>query len=145
MCTRVLICCTVFTPPTNVEQIRTRVQICTGCIFIKHRLHDQNTPQVQIYTPGVYLHWGVYCAYERGFRCPYPVCKNKIILVQFGISALDYPPCAFLDGHLNRVSKSCDDKSCYEEASVFVEHGPKVWIDDTIQRVTFVYNFNANF
>ena len=25
-----------------------------------------------------------------------------------------------------RVSKSCDDKSCYEDASVFVEHGPKV-------------------
>ena len=36
-------------------------------------------------------------------------------------------PCSFLDAHLNRVSKSCDDKSCYEEASVFVEHGPKVW------------------
>ena len=39
-----------------------------GCIFIKHRLYDQNTPQVQIYTPDVYLHRGVYCAYERGFR-----------------------------------------------------------------------------
>ena len=39
-----------------------------GCIFRKHRLHDQNTPQVQIYTPGVYLRWGVYCAYERGFE-----------------------------------------------------------------------------
>ena len=38
-----------------------------GCIFIKHRLYDQNTPNVQIYTPGVYLHRGVYCAYERGF------------------------------------------------------------------------------
>ena len=38
-----------------------------GCIFVKHRLHDQNTPQVQIYTPGVYLQRGVYCAYERGF------------------------------------------------------------------------------
>ena len=25
------------------------------------------------------------------------------------------------------VSKSCDHKSCYEEASVLVEHGPKVW------------------
>ena len=33
---------------------------------MKHRLYDQNTPQVQIYTPGVYLHRGVYCAYERG-------------------------------------------------------------------------------
>ena len=68
ICTRVLICSTEFAPPTKVEQISTRVQICTGCIFIKHRLHDQNTPQVQIYTPGVYLHRGVYCAYERGFR-----------------------------------------------------------------------------
>ena len=29
--------------------------------------------------------------------------------------------------HLNYVSKSCDHKSCYEEASVSVEHGPKVW------------------
>ena len=66
MCTRVLICSTVFAPPTKVEQIRTRVQISTRCIFIKHRLHDQNTPQVQMYTPGVYLHRGVYCAYERG-------------------------------------------------------------------------------
>ena len=73
------------------------------------------------------------------------MCKNKIILVQFGVSALDYQPCAFLDAHLNRVSKSCNDKSCYEEASVFVERGPKVWIDDTIQRVTFVYNFIVNF
>ena len=36
-------------------------------------------------------------------------------------------PCSFLDTHLNCVSKSCDHKSCYEEASVLVEHGPKVW------------------
>ena len=28
--------------------------------------------------------------------------------------------------HLNYVSKSCDHKSCYKEASVVVEHGPKV-------------------
>ena len=35
--------------------------------------------------------------------------------------------CSFLDARLNRVSKSCDDKSCHEGASVFVEHGPKVW------------------
>ena len=25
------------------------------------------------------------------------------------------------------LQKSCDHKSCYEEASVLVEHGPKVW------------------
>ena len=31
-----------------------------GCIFIKHRLHDQNTSQVQIYTPGVYIYTRVY-------------------------------------------------------------------------------------
>ena len=29
--------------------------------------------------------------------------------------------------HLIYISKSCDHKSCYEEASVLVEHGPKVW------------------
>ena len=29
--------------------------------------------------------------------------------------------------HLNRVLKLCDHKSCYEEASVLIEHGPKVW------------------
>ena len=29
--------------------------------------------------------------------------------------------------HLNCVSKLCDHKSCYEEACVLVEHGPKVW------------------
>ena len=28
-------------------------------------------------------------------------------------------PCSFLDALLNRASKSCDVKSCYEEASVF--------------------------
>ena len=49
-------------------------------------------------------------------------------------------PCSFLDAHLNRVSKSCDDKSCYEEASFyFVNMVPRYGIDDTIQRVTFVY------
>ena len=29
--------------------------------------------------------------------------------------------------HLNCVLKLCDHKSCYEGASVLVEHGPKVW------------------
>ena len=29
--------------------------------------------------------------------------------------------------HLNCVFKLCDHKSCYEEASVLVEHGPEVW------------------
>ena len=38
-------------------------------------------------------------------------------------------PCSFLDAHLNRVSKymKCDDKSCYEETSVFVDNGSKIW------------------
>ena len=37
-------------------------------------------------------------------------------------------PSMFIFGfHLNCVSKSCDHKSCYEEASVLVEHGPKEW------------------
>ena len=62
MCTQVLICSTEFAPPTKVNLF------APGCIFIKHRLYDQNTPQVQNYTPGVYLHRGVYCAYKRGFR-----------------------------------------------------------------------------
>ena len=38
------------------------------CFFIKHHLHDQNKPQVQVYTTGVYLHWGSNCAYKRGLR-----------------------------------------------------------------------------
>ena len=51
-------------------------------------------------------------------------------------------PSSFLDAHLNRVSKSCDDKSCYEEASVFVRYG----IDDTIQCHGHVYVcFNVKF
>ena len=63
MCTHMLICSTEFAPPTKVEQI---------CIFIKHRLCDQNTPQVQIYTPGVY------CAYKRGLSFPgYLFLKDK--------------------------------------------------------------------
>ena len=37
-----------------------------GCIFIKHRLHDLNTPHVQIYTMGVYLHRVANCAYKSG-------------------------------------------------------------------------------
>ena len=37
-------------------------------------------------------------------------------------------PSMFIFGfHLNCVSKSSDLKSCYEEASVLVEHGPKAW------------------
>ena len=50
-------------------------------------------------------------------------------------------PCSFLDAHLNRVSKSCDDKSCNKEASVFLLNMvPRYGIDDTIQCVTFVYS-----
>ena len=48
--------------------------------------------------------------------CKYSMCMD-----------LNGHPFSFLDAHLDRVSKSCDDKSCNEEASVFVEHGPKVW------------------
>ena len=47
-------------------------------------------------------------------------------------------PCSFSDAHLNRASKSCDDKSCYEEASVLLNMVPRYGIDNTIQRVTFV-------
>ena len=44
-------------------------------------------------------------------------------------------PCSCLDTHLNCVSKSCDHKSCYEKLNKVPRYG----IDDTIQRVTFVY------
>ena len=33
----------------------------------------------------------------------------------------------FFAFHLNCVSKACDHRSSYEEASVLVEHSPKVW------------------
>ena len=55
-------------PAGLVLKPRLYAQFAPGCIFIKHRLHDQNTPQVKMYTPGVYLHLSVYCAYERGLR-----------------------------------------------------------------------------
>ena len=63
----------LFAPPNlhhlqRWSKVAPGCRFAPGCIFIKHRLHDQNTPQVQIYTPGVYLHRGVYCAYERGFK-----------------------------------------------------------------------------
>ena len=47
----------------NLSKSKIKLYICDN----KLRSHDQNTPQVQIYNPGVYLHRGVYCAYERGF------------------------------------------------------------------------------
>ena len=50
-------------------------------------------------------------------------------------------PCSFLDTHLKRVSKPCDGNPCYEEACVFllIPWSQGNGIDDTIQRVTFVY------
>ena len=36
------------------------------------------------------------------------------------VHGLNGHPCSFLDAHLNCASKSCDYKSCYEEASVVV-------------------------
>ena len=49
-------------------------------------------------------------------------------------------PWSFLDAYLYRVSKPCDDKPCYEEASaILLDIVPRYGIDDTIQRVTFVY------
>ena len=42
-----------------------------------------------------------------------------------------------LDALLNRASKSCDVKSCYEEACVFLLNMvPMYGIDDTLQRAT---------
>ena len=75
MCTQLLICSAEFAPPNlhhlqRWSKLAPGCRFAPGCIFIMHRLHDQNTPQVQIYTPGVYLHRGVYCAYERGLKVP---------------------------------------------------------------------------
>ena len=51
------------------------------------------------------------------------------------------PSMFILDAHLNCASKSCVDKSCYEEASVFslLNMVPRYGIDDTIQYDTLVY------
>ena len=50
-------------------------------------------------------------------------------------------PSMFIFGfRLNCVLKSCDHKSCYKEASVLVEHDPKVWIS-----VIRLCIFNVNF
>ena len=69
------------------------VYLSPGCIFIKHRLHDQNTPQVQIYTPGVYLHRGVYCAYERGFSLFQ--WRKKCLLARGSVSLFHATFCAY--------------------------------------------------
>ena len=55
---------------------------------------------------------------------------------------LNSHPCSFLDAHLHCVSKSCDDKSCYDFLRlVFLSNMvPMYGIDDTIQRATCVYN-----
>ena len=76
ICDNKLRSCAQFAPGANVH----RVLICSTEFAPKHRLYDQNTPQVQINTPGVYLHRGVCCAYKRGFRVFY---KSQIsMLVQ---------------------------------------------------------------
>ena len=73
ICDNKLRSCAQFAPPNlhhlqRWSKLAPGCRFAPGCIFIKHHLHDQNTPHVQIYTPGVYLHRGVYCAYERGLR-----------------------------------------------------------------------------
>ena len=57
MCTRVLICSTELHHLERWSKFALGCKLAAGCIFIKHRLHDQNTPEVQKYTRGVYLHW----------------------------------------------------------------------------------------
>ena len=69
MCTRVLICSPNLHHLQRWSKFAPGCKSAPGCIFIKHCLYDQNTPQVQIYTLGVNLHRGVYYAYTRGFRC----------------------------------------------------------------------------
>ena len=50
------------------------------------------------------------------------------------------PSMFILDAHLNHVLKSCVDKSCHGDASVFwMNMAPRYGIDDTIQGVTYVY------
>ena len=67
-------------PAGLVLKPRLYAQFAPGCIFIKNRLHDQNSPQVQMYTPGVYLHRSVYCAYERGLirRTEYDKIREEL-------------------------------------------------------------------
>ena len=50
-------------------------------------------------------------------------------------------PCSFFACTFVPCSKSCDDKSCYEAASVFflLNMVPRYRIADTIQCVTFMY------
>ena len=80
ICDNKLRSCAQFAPLQRWSKLAPGCRFALGCIFIKHRLHEQNTPQVQIYTPGVYLHRGVYYAYERGLRrilkCMYSSTKS---------------------------------------------------------------------
>ena len=59
-------------------------------------------------------------------RCPYDDLA-EVARSRYSCMDLNGHKCSFFDALLNRASKSCDVKSCYEEASVFVEHGPNVW------------------
>ena len=53
---------------------------------------------------------------------------------------LNCHPCSFFGCTFAPiVSKSCNDKSYYEEAGVFLLNMVEYRIDDTVQRVTFVY------
>ena len=59
------------------------------------------------------------------------LCNCRVIMCM----DLNGHPCSFLDAHLNRDSKSCDDTSCYKEASIF----SWTWSQGMEQRYTFVY------
>ena len=53
-----------------------------------------------------------------------------MLTVQFScnyVHGFKRPSMFFFRLHLHCVSKACDHKSCYGEASVLVEHGTKVW------------------
>ena len=95
MCIRVLICSTKFAPHTKVEQIRTRVLICTQVHFHKTPFIWPKNTQVQIYTPGVYLHRGVYCAYKRGFNRYGGQSRSILIFYMFLFIFLTLSQCKF--------------------------------------------------
>ena len=92
MCTRVLICSTEFAPPTKVEQIRTRVLICTS-------VHFHKTPFIKFmtkihprckFTPRVYICTGVYIVHmNEALDGRLMVTVNFIIFLTMHCSASD--------------------------------------------------------
>ena len=102
-----------------------------GCIFIKHRLHDQNTPQVQMYTPGVYLHRGVYCAYERGLRWYLKKYgdKRRVMCTNIQIR-MTFEPRYEISNNVVCATSKGSDQSAYMRSLIraFASHFNIVWL-----------------